>query len=174
MGQSIYKNLIKFVFIFSGLLFFLFLPSSHIKAEELSPAIINDHLLISQVYYYCNSGEPTESEWIELYNPTDNAIDLSNYKIGDAANKGDNEGMFWLPNDYFLESEDSIIIRTRKSGVEYDLEFCLIKNLSSCVVSVTGKNFLKNFTTGFLSGLISAFLFNNIFIPVMTRNPPKI
>ena len=105
MGQIIYKNLFQIVFIFSGLLILLFLPISHIKAAELSPTI-NSHLLISQVYYFGSA----ENEWVEIYNPTKEAIDLSNYKIGDEETKGQGEGMYQFPDDLFLESDESLVI----------------------------------------------------------------
>jgi hypothetical protein len=39
-------------------------------------------LLISEVVYN-EAGSDTTGEWIEIYNPGPNAIDLTNYKIGD-------------------------------------------------------------------------------------------
>lgn len=55
------------------------------------------HLLISEVLINAIGIDPNE-EWVEIYNPTGNSLDLSNYRIGDAAAPGDYEGMYRFPS----------------------------------------------------------------------------
>lgn len=54
------------------------------------------HLLISEVLVNAIGIDPNE-EWVELYNPTGAGLDLSGYRIGDAASPGDYEGMYRFP-----------------------------------------------------------------------------
>ena len=53
-----------------------------------------DHLLISEVYYA--TSDPNR-EWVELYNPTAQAIDLGGYRLGDAEGADRYEGMYIFP-----------------------------------------------------------------------------
>ncbi len=70
-----------------------------------SPVPAN-HLLISEVYYHTNA----TGEWIELYNPTDYPIDLTQYWIGDAANATDYEGMYTFPAGATLPARGVVVI----------------------------------------------------------------
>lgn len=66
----------KIAIVFSTVyLFFLF--SNNVMADS-------GHILINEVYSDPNAGE---SEWIELYNPTDSDIDLTNFSIEDGTHK---------------------------------------------------------------------------------------
>ncbi len=64
------------------------------------PLIFRDHrpphLLISEVLVNAIGIDPNE-EWVEIYNPTESALELSGYRIGDAATPGDYEGMHRFP-----------------------------------------------------------------------------
>jgi len=50
-----------------------------------TPTPITNHLVINEVYYDVASGKgiETDNEWVEIYNPTDGAIDISGWKICD-------------------------------------------------------------------------------------------
>jgi len=50
-----------------------------------SPEITTDHLVINEVYYHVGSGKGSnpQNEWVEIYNPTDSAVDISEWKICD-------------------------------------------------------------------------------------------
>ena len=85
---------------------------SVIKAE-------GNHLLISEVYYD-TIGDDNIEEWIEIYNPTPNSIDLSNYKIGDEETQGGSEGMFQFPAGSFIASLDQKVI-AKSAGGFYNL-----------------------------------------------------
>src|SRR3990170_5105758 len=60
------------------------------------------HLLISEVLYD-TPGTDSDEEWIEIYNPTGSALNISHYKIGDEETQGGSEGMFEFPVDTVLE-----------------------------------------------------------------------
>ncbi len=53
-----------------------------------TPAPSIDHLVISEVYYDVASstlGSENSNEWIEIYNPTNNAVNLQGWFVGDAS-----------------------------------------------------------------------------------------
>ena len=58
-----------------------------------SPPPPADYVLISEVYYSAT----VTKQWVEIYNPTLQAIDLSNYKIGDAESPDKYEGTYRFP-----------------------------------------------------------------------------
>ncbi len=70
------------------------------------------HPVISKVAFYPdNSGRP-DREWIEIYNPTNVVIDLSDYVVGDADDliSGDDEDMYRSPDEYKLYPNKSIVV----------------------------------------------------------------
>ena len=70
------------------------------------------HLVIAKVMFKPdNSGSP-DKEWVQIYNPTSETIDLTNYLIGDAENllEGDNEGMYKFPEGARIEPGRSVFI----------------------------------------------------------------
>jgi hypothetical protein len=69
-------------------------------------------LLISEVLYDPFGIEP-DGEWIELFNPGETAIDLSNYKVGDEVLPGNLEGMYQFPYGATIVSGQVIIIANR-------------------------------------------------------------
>jgi hypothetical protein len=85
-----------------------------IKAHEAPrPA---DHLLVSEVYY------PTipEKEWVEIYNPTALAVDLSGYKIGDAVYPDDYEGMVRFPPGAAIDPQQVLVVAVTAAGFRED------------------------------------------------------
>ncbi len=54
---------------------------------------IPQRLLISEVFYNVER----DGEWVEIYNPTSAAIDLSQYKVGDTERPDSFEGMYRFP-----------------------------------------------------------------------------
>jgi hypothetical protein len=69
-------------------------------------------LLISEVMNNPAGIEP-DSEWIELYNAGNMAMNLSNYKIGDEETQVGFEGMYQFPLNATILSEQAIIIANR-------------------------------------------------------------
>jgi hypothetical protein len=83
----------------------------------LSPLIgaSSPTLLISEVFYD-TPGTDEDEEWIEIYNPTASAIDLSVYKIGDEEEQGKSEGMYQFPPEASIPPTGVIIIALKATG----------------------------------------------------------
>jgi phosphatidylserine/phosphatidylglycerophosphate/cardiolipin synthase-like enzyme len=75
-----------------------------------------EHLLLSEVYY---STIP-EKEWVEIYNPTGNVIELSTYKIGDAANQQDFEGTYQFPAATKIAPGRVLVVAVAAAGFRED------------------------------------------------------
>ena len=45
-------------------------------------AAVGDHVILSEVFYDAAGSSDNGLEWVELYNPTSSAIDLSEYSLG--------------------------------------------------------------------------------------------
>ena len=71
--------------------------------------------LISEVFYD-TPGTDSNEEWIELYNPTASAIDLSNYKLGDEETQGGTEGMYRFPAGASLAAGGRITVALKATG----------------------------------------------------------
>lgn len=63
------------------------------------------HLLISEVEY------DTACEWVEIYNPTAVTVTLTGYKIGDAQDPGQYEGMYIFPAREMAPGEVILVAR---------------------------------------------------------------
>ncbi len=84
------------------------------------PAPPVDYLVISEVYY----GGTSESEWVEIFNPSERGVDLSTYRLGDAETPEAFEAMFHFPSGLSLESGEVLVIAVNGLQVsEADLEF---------------------------------------------------
>ena len=83
----------------------------------LSPRIraSSPTLLISEVFYD-TPGTDEDEEWIEIYNPTASAIDLSVYKIGDEEEQGKGEGMYQFPPETSIPPTGVIVIALKATG----------------------------------------------------------
>lgn len=58
----------------------------YLEIQFSAPAVTTDHLVINEVYYDVGSGKGAETtnEWVEIYNPTSGAVDISGWKICDS------------------------------------------------------------------------------------------
>ena len=93
----------------SLLLFLALLAAVYSQSlPRVAQAAAADHLLISEVFYHTPSG--TSEEWIEIYNPTSSAIDLSPYKIGDAETASKGEGMYQFPAGAGIQAGGKIVV----------------------------------------------------------------
>jgi hypothetical protein len=72
-------------------------------------------LIISEVLYDA-PGTDEDEEWIEIYNPTASAIDLSVYKIGDEEEQGGGEGMYQFPPEASIPPGGAIVIALKATG----------------------------------------------------------
>jgi len=68
------------------------------------------HLLISEVLYDPSGADDLGREWVEIYNPTGQAVDLSGYKLGDAAEPGQYEGMYRFPDGAAIAPGQVIVV----------------------------------------------------------------
>jgi hypothetical protein len=74
------------------------------------------HALISEAYY----ATVPEKEWVEIYNPTEQAVDLSLFKLGDAAHPEDYEGMVQFPPGTTLGPRQKLVVAATASGFRQD------------------------------------------------------
>ncbi len=68
-----------------------------------------DHLLISEVLYDPDAGQGSV-EWIEIFNPTGDVLDLAPYKIGDEETLGGGEGLLQFPPGAEIATGQVIVI----------------------------------------------------------------
>jgi hypothetical protein len=75
----------------------------------LQPGNSFNDIVINEIMYAPSSGEP---EWIELYNRTNEDINLKNWKLSDAATTIiiTNEDKFVNPNSFIVVTKDSTIL----------------------------------------------------------------
>lgn len=66
------------------------------------------YMLVSEVVYDPPGSD--DAEWVELHNPTNAVIDLSNYKLGDAQAPGAPEGMFQFPPGTVIAPRGVLVI----------------------------------------------------------------
>ncbi len=88
----------------------IYLPA--VQNDWLGPA---DHVLISEVLYD-PSGLDVDHEWVELYNPTATAIDMTGWMLGDAVDTDDFEAMFTFPAGAIIEPHQTAIVAVSSAG----------------------------------------------------------
>ena len=74
-------------------------------------------LLINEIMVNPAGAEP-EGEWIEILNPEDESMPLTNVKVGDAVHPRDPEGMLLFPEGEVIEPGGLIIIAYRAADFE--------------------------------------------------------
>ncbi|MGC8873229.1 MAG: lamin tail domain-containing protein [Chloroflexia bacterium] len=88
----------------------------------------SDHLLVSEVLYDPSGSEPGE-EWVELYNPTAQSVDLSGWSLGDAAVDGEyGSGRYLFPEGTRIGPRAVVVVAAQAAdaiGFQPDLEFCI-------------------------------------------------
>jgi len=74
------------------------------------------YLMISEVYYNPSDGD--NFEFIKLYNPTSDDIDLFKeaYKLGDEEKEGDGEGMYEFPSGAIIKATNYLIIARKAAA----------------------------------------------------------
>ena len=83
------------------------------------------HLVITKVQYYPDTSGNPDHEWVEIYNPTDTVVDLSNYVIGDSENliDGDDEGLYKFPEGASIGAHAYIIVAYSAQTFQEDYGF---------------------------------------------------
>jgi uncharacterized repeat protein (TIGR01451 family) len=88
------------------------------------------HLLISEVMYDPDGNDPGH-EWIEIYNPTIQDVDLSGWQLGDVGPGGEyGSGLYRFPNGATLVAEGVIVVAHQANDVAFtpDYEFLIDPN----------------------------------------------
>lgn len=70
-------------------------------------------LLISEIVYDSTCSTDVNCEWVEIYNVTQEAIDLTGYKIGDEETAGSTEGMLLFPDGTVLAAGQVLVIANK-------------------------------------------------------------
>ena len=70
-----------------------------------------DHVVFSEVFYD-TPGTETDEEWIELYNPTSDSVDLSNFTIQD------NADTYTIPDGTSIASHEFLVIARDQTAFE--------------------------------------------------------
>lgn len=74
-----------------------------------TPPAFNGSLLLSEVVYDPAGSDPA-GEWLEVYNPQTEPIDLSNFKIGDEETPLGGEGMYRFPTGALILPAQTLVI----------------------------------------------------------------
>jgi len=77
----------------------------------------SDHLVISEIVFN-PSGADDLGEWIELYNPTAQAVDLSGWYVGDAVNAGDYERLYRFPAGASIPAGGTLVIARQAAAYQ--------------------------------------------------------
>jgi hypothetical protein len=75
-----------------------------------------NHVLISEVLY--DPPGPDDAEFVELANPTTEGIDLSGYRLGDAADPADFEDMRLFPTGISIAPRGTLVIATAATAFQ--------------------------------------------------------
>ncbi len=78
-------------------------------------------LLISEVCYDGTIPESEGDEFVEVFNPTSDAADLSLYKIGDEETKGEGEGMYRFPPGATIGPQGLLVVA--KNAAQFQARF---------------------------------------------------
>jgi hypothetical protein len=85
------------------------------------------HLLISEVMYD-PSGNDTGLEWVEIYNPTAEDMDISGWRLGDVGPAGEyGSGLYRFPSGAVLPAGGVIVVAQQATDVSFtpDYEFLI-------------------------------------------------
>jgi hypothetical protein len=69
----------------------------------------SDHVLISEVVFKL-AGGAEKGEWVEVYNPTAEVVDLSGWQVGDAVFRSDFERRYAFPDGTTIAPGDTLVL----------------------------------------------------------------
>jgi hypothetical protein len=76
-----------------------------------------DHIVISEVVFKL-SGAEESGEWVELYNPTLEAVDIGGWTLGDAVHKGDYERRYAFPGGASIPPGETLVVAQRAKAYQ--------------------------------------------------------
>lgn len=82
--------------------------------QDFGPPI--QHLLISELLY--NPNGPDDAEFVEIYNPTATAVNITNASLSDATAPTDFEDLRRFPSGTVLQAGQVIVVATTATGFE--------------------------------------------------------
>jgi phosphatidylserine/phosphatidylglycerophosphate/cardiolipin synthase-like enzyme len=84
-----------------------------------------EYVVVSEVMYRPYLGEPPgNTEWVELYNPTTEAVDLTGWSVGDAAAPGEyGSGTYHFPAGATLPAQETLVVAQQAADVEFTPHF---------------------------------------------------
>jgi phosphatidylserine/phosphatidylglycerophosphate/cardiolipin synthase-like enzyme len=94
----------------------VFLPL--VMRNYAPPAPPVEYVVISEVMYRPSGQSSGKREWVELYNPTDQPIDLSNWQLGDAVSNEYGAGRYAFPSGTVLQAGGVIVISQQAEDFE--------------------------------------------------------
>ncbi len=86
----------------------VFLP--FVAANYTPPPPPADYVVVSEVMYRPSGQRSGNREWVELYNPTDQAVDISDWYLGDAAGPEYGAGRYRFPGGTVLPAHGIIVV----------------------------------------------------------------
>jgi hypothetical protein len=95
----------------------------------------SDTLVISEVFYD-PAGSGDNKEWIELYNVSNNAINLADYKIGDEETQNGAEAMFQFPIGATIGPGEVILIAYSAQAISDTFAITATYELTNSLTSV--------------------------------------
>lgn len=123
----IYRALLLFIAIALISSCGIFFPSS-LEGGDLADSELVDILFINEV----SADHPEETDWIELYNSSSEAINLSGFYLSDDVS---NLNLWAFPDDTYLGGMDYIIVTCNGDGGSLDTDFGLRAGVDSLYLS---------------------------------------
>ena len=118
--------------------------------STIEPGFPEKSLVINEIMYYPSEGEP---EWIELYNTSNNKINLNSWSISDVVATSSTSK---IAGDYFIYSKSYIVIARDSSILNYH------RNISSEIV-ITNLPVLNNDADGIVLRDDRMFMIDSVF-----------
>ena len=87
------------------------ITSSTTTSTTTTTVLPSEHVVFSEVFYD-TPGKDLDEEWIELYNPMSNSVDISGLKIED------NGGTYTIPNGTTISPGEFLIIARNETGFQ--------------------------------------------------------
>jgi len=107
------KQFILFL-VCSGLLVVSFLSCSREEPSITAPPVVVLNVQINEVY---SQGTPAAPDWVELINPSSSQVDVSGYKLYDAAGKAGSNPKLVIPSGTTISAGSLLAVNTDTSDV---------------------------------------------------------